>query len=106
MLEFDHNMRRFSPSTEPLFLNELSDIIVKDYDGNINIKVDKYTTDYVNIKALTNNVQYLMSQVSGGNHANIMNTFESMAEVINELSEENDQLKQRLDTLEMMIGDN
>ena len=106
MLDYDHNMRRYSPSTEPIFLNELGDIIARDYDGNINLKIDKYTTDYLSLKALANNVEYLMSQVSGGNFTNIMNTFESMAEVINELSEENDQLKQRLDTLEMMIGDN
>ena len=99
MDHFNYNMQSYSPVTQPLYLNELDDTIKKDFNGHL------YETNYVDLKAMIDNINYLQQKIEQPNSI-IEMKFDLLEEKIDQLTEENDQLKQRIATLEMLLQEN
>lgn len=104
---FNHGMTQYSPAAQSLSLEDINNYIRKDYNGHIFYKESQYSNNFVDLQAVVNNLAYLNMKVDQ-NAANpqFQELIESMAATINKLSEENYELQQRLDKLEMLIGEN
>lgn len=105
MDHFNYNMQSYSPVTQPLYLNELDDTIKKDFNGHLLFKASLYETNYVDLKAMVDNINYLQQKIEQPNSI-IEMKFDLLEEKIDQLTEENDQLKQRIATLEMLLQEN
>lgn len=105
MYDFNYNMQSYLPATQPLYLNELDDTIKKDFNGNLLFKTSLYETNYIDLKAIVDNINYLQQKIE--QPSSIIETkFDFLEEKIDQLTEENDQLKQRIATLEMLLQEN
>lgn len=104
---FNYGMQVFGPATESISLKNLDEYIRIGNDGHLYFKSERYSENYINLRGVVENIFHLKTAHDAAlTHPKFSETIDSMAQVINQLSEENEQLKQRLDTLEMYLKEN
>lgn len=106
MNQLNHQMRH-TGAMHQLSAWDTYDFFKKDISGNLLLKINPHSEDYVPIKIILENVEVLANNsLQNNTHPNFQRTIESMAEAINHLAEENELLKQKMEEMEMRIGEN
>jgi uncharacterized protein YdcH (DUF465 family) len=84
--------------------SKIDDFIGEDYSGNFLLKYND--SRFVNVAAIVDNVNYLNQEIQNLITSSTSNEVQLLKEEIENLKQEKYELSQRLDRLEMLLGDN
>lgn len=104
---FNYGMRQHGPATQPLALSDIDTCLRKTYENKFLYRTNQYSNDYIDLQAVAQNIEHLnMKLDTQATHPQLQSTIDSMATIINKLADENHELTERLNRLEMLLGEN